>query len=150
MANSNMIEQTLMIVKPDAVERGLISEILHRFEKEELQIVGMKMLIISQKDAERFYAEHEGKPFFEKLTTFMCSMPIVVTVLSGEQAIARVREIMGATNPAEAAEGTIRKDFALSITQNSVHGSDCANSAAREISFFFNRLERFGNIKSKE
>ena len=136
-----MIEQTLVIVKPDAVTRGLTGEILARFEKAGLQILGMKMILISKQDAEKFYAEHQGKSFFEELTTFMSSSPIVPVAISGENAIARVREIMGATNPANAAEGTIRKDFAVSVTKNSVHGSDSPKSAAREIPFFFNILE---------
>ena len=136
-----MIEQTLVIIKPDAVTRGLTGEILARFEKAGLQILGMKMVLISKQEAEKFYAEHQGKPFFEELTTFMSSSPIVPVAISGENAIARVREIMGATNPANAADGTIRKDFAVSVTKNSVHGSDSPKSAAREIPFFFNVLE---------
>jgi len=136
-----MIEQTLLIVKPDAVTRGLTCEILARFEKAGLQILGMKMVLISKQEAEKFYAEHQGKSFFEELIDFMSSSPIVPVAISGENAIARVREIMGATNPANAAEGTIRKDFAVSVTKNSVHGSDSPKSAAREIPFFFNILE---------
>ena len=136
-----MIEQTLVIVKPDAVTRGLTGEILARFEKAGLQILGMKMILISKQEAEKFYAEHQGKSFFEELTTFMSSSPIVPVAISGENAIARVREIMGATNPANADKGTIRKDFAVNVTKNSVHGSDSPKSAAREIPFFFNALE---------
>ena len=136
-----MIEQTLVIVKPDAVTRGLTGEILASLEKAGLQILGMNMILISKQEAEKFYAEHQGKSFFEELTTFMSSSPIVPVAISGENAIARVREIMGATNPANAAEGTIRKDFAVSVTKNSVHGSDSPKSAAREIPFFFNVLE---------
>lgn len=136
-----MIEQTLVIVKPDAVTRGLTGELLARFEKAGLQILGMKMVLISKQEAEKFYAEHQGKPFFEELTTFMSSSPIVPVAISGENAIARVRAIMGATNPADADEGTIRKDFAVNVTKNSVHGSDSPKSAAREIPFFFNALE---------
>ncbi len=136
-----MIERTLLIVKPDAVTRGKTGEILARFEKAGLQILGMKMVSISKEEAEGFYAVHQGKPFFDELTSFMSSAPIVPVMLSGENVIARVREIMGATNPAEAAEGTIRKDFALNLTQNSVHGSDSPETAAIEIPFFFNSLE---------
>jgi nucleoside-diphosphate kinase len=136
-----MIEQTLVIVKPDAVTRGLTGEILSRFEKAGLRILGMKMMSLSEKDFEKFYAEHEGKPFFEGLTQYMSSGPIVPAVISGENAVARAREIMGATNPADAAEGTIRKDFGLELPKNTIHGSDSPTSATREISFFFNALE---------
>ena len=136
-----MIERTLVIIKPDAIVRGLIGEILARFEKAGLQILGMKMVSMTKKEAKKFYAKHNGKPFFEELTFMMSSSPVIPVVLSGENAIAHVREIMGATNPAEAAEGTIRRDFALNITQNSVHGSDSLTSATREIAFFFNTLE---------
>lgn len=139
----NMLERTLIIIKPDAVKRELIGEILLRFENAGLHVLGLKMVQVSKQDAEKFYAEHTGKPFFEKLTTLLSSMPILPVVLSGENAVARVREIMGATNPAEAEEGTIRRDFALDVTQNSVHGSDSPASAAREIAFFFNALEIF-------
>ncbi len=136
-----MQEKTLVMIKPDAVERGLACEILSRFEKAGLQILGMKMISISKHEAEQFYAEHKGKPFLEELTEFMSSAPIVPAVISGENAIAQAREIMGATNPKEAAEGTIRREYAVSLTKNSVHGSDSPTSAAREISFFFNALE---------
>ena len=136
-----MRERTLVMIKPDAVERGLIGEILSRFEQAGLLILGMRMVSLSKRDAERFYAEHRGKSFFKRLTTMMSSAPIVAFVVSGKGAINRVRDIMGATDPADAAEGTIRKDFALGVTKNSVHGSDCPASAAREIAFFFNAIE---------
>jgi nucleoside-diphosphate kinase len=140
-----MIEQTLVIVKPDAVKRGLTGEIFSRFEKAGLKMIGARMVTITNQDAQKFYAEHEGKSFFEPLTEFMSSSPIVPAVFSGENAVAQVREIIGATNPADAAEGTIRRDFALNGRENSVHGSDCRDSAAREISFFFNALEIHSN-----
>lgn len=139
----NMLERTLVIIKPDAVTRELIGEILSRFEKAGLRILAMKMIRLSKPLAEKFYAEHTGKPFFEKLTDMISSTPIIVMVLSGENAVVRVRKIMGATNPAHAEEGTIRHDLALDGTQNSVHGSDSSGSAAREIAFFFNSLEIF-------
>lgn len=138
-----MLERTLIIMKPDAVKRELVGEILRRFENAGLRVLAMKMVQVSKREAEKFYAEHTGKPFFEKLTTLLSSTPILPVVLSGENAVACVREIMGATNPANAAEGTIRRDFGLDVTQNSVHGSDSLASAAREIAFFFNALEIF-------
>ncbi|MEL0180086.1 MAG: nucleoside-diphosphate kinase, partial [Deltaproteobacteria bacterium] len=118
------LEQTLSIIKPDGVKRNLVGEILGRFEQKGLRIVATRMLHLSKREAEGFYAVHRERPFFEELTTFMCSGPVVVSVLEGENAVAYHREIMGATNPAEAAEGTIRKDFAQSIGENTVHGSD--------------------------
>ena len=118
------LEQTLSIIKPDGVKRNLVGEILGRFEQKGLRIVATRMLHLSKREAEGFYAVHRESPFFEELTTFMCSGPVVVSVLEGENAVAYHREIMGATNPAEAAEGTIRKDFAQSIGENTVHGSD--------------------------
>jgi nucleoside-diphosphate kinase len=136
-----MMEQTLVIIKPDAVKRGLIGEILLRFEKAGLQLLGMKMVLLTKEDTQKFYAEHRGKPFFEELVGMMSSSPVVVVVLVGDNAINRVREIMGATRPAEADPGTIRHDFALNETENSVHGADCPKSATREVSFFFNMLE---------
>ena len=141
----NMLERTLVIIKPDAVKRELIGAILLRFENTGLHVLAMKMVRVTKQDAEQFYAEHTGKPFFEKLTTMLSSTPIIPMVLSGENAIAHVRKIMGATNPADAEEGTIRHDLALDGTQNSVHGSDSPGSAAREIAFFFNALEIFEN-----
>ena len=112
------LEQTLSIIKPDGVKRNLVGEILGRFEQKGLRIVATRMLHLSKREAEGFYAVHRERPFFEELTTFMCSGPVVVSVLEGENAVAYHREIMGATNPAEAAEGTIRKDFAQSIGEN--------------------------------
>ena len=131
------IERTLSIVKPDAVARNLVGEIYSRFEKGGLKIVACKMLSLSEEQAQGFYAEHAGRPFFADLCSFMRSGPVVVQVLEGENAIATNRRLMGATNPAEASPGTIRADFAESIDANAVHGSDAPESAAREISFFF-------------
>ena len=135
------LEQTLSIIKPDGVKRNLVGEILGRFEQKGLRIVATRMLHLSKREAEGFYAVHRERPFFEELTTFMCSGPVVVSVLEGENAIAYHREIMGATNPAEAAEGTIRKDFAQSIGENTVHGSDSLENAAIEIAYFFAQTE---------
>lgn len=135
------MEQTLMIVKPDAVSRGLIGEIVRRLEAEGLTILGLKMVMLRQGEAEGFYAVHRKRPFFESLTRFMASGPCVVMVLEGEGAIQRVRMLMGATDPLKADEGTLRRALATSIEQNAVHGSDSPESAAYEIPFFFNRLE---------
>jgi nucleoside-diphosphate kinase len=135
------LERTFSIVKPDAVERNLIGEIYHRIEKAGLQIVAAKMVHLNDEQARGFYAEHEGKPFFPALREFMTSGPIMVQVLEGEDAIARYRELMGKTNPEEAACGTLRADYALSMRHNSVHGSDSPASAAREIEFFFPESE---------
>ncbi len=132
------IERTLSIIKPDAVARNLIGEITARFEKAGLQVVASRMLCLSREQAEGFYAEHRERPFFGDLVAFMTSGPVVVQVLQGEAAISRNRELMGATNPQEAAPGTIRADFAESIDANAVHGSDSPASAAREIAYFFN------------
>ena len=131
------VEQTLSIIKPDAVSRNLIGEIVGRFEKAGLTIAAQRMVQLSRAQAEGFYAEHKGRPFFEGLVNFMVSGPVVVQVLSGENAIARNRELMGATNPANAAPGTIRADFAEAVDRNCVHGSDSPTSAAREIAYFF-------------
>ena len=131
------IERTFSIVKPDAVERNLIGDIYHRFETSKLKIVAAKMLHLTQEQAEGFYAEHEGRPFFEGLINFMTSGPILVQVLEGENAVVKHREILGTTNPEDAAAGTIRYDYALSMQQNSCHGSDSLESAAREIAYFF-------------
>lgn len=131
------IERTLSIIKPDAVAKNVIGEIESRFEKAGLKIVEMQMKQLSNEEAEGFYAEHKGRPFFNDLVSFMTSGPVVVQVLEGENAIMRNRELMGATNPQEAAEGTIRRDFAQSIDANAVHGSDSATSAEREIGYFF-------------
>ena len=132
------IERTLSIIKPDAVGGNHIGEIYDRFEKNGLKVVGAKMLHLDDEKAGGFYAEHKERPFYNDLKSFMTSGPVLVSVLEGENAIAKHREIMGATNPAEAADGTIRKDFASSIDENAVHGSDSAESAKREIAYFFN------------
>lgn len=131
------IERTLSIIKPDAVAGNHIGDIYSRFEKAGLRIVGAKMLHLDNDRAGGFYAEHKERPFYNDLVKFMTSGPVLVSVLEGENAVAKHREIMGATNPAEAAEGTIRRDFASSIDQNAVHGSDSTTSAAREIAYFF-------------
>ncbi|SHF52482.1 nucleoside diphosphate kinase [Microbulbifer donghaiensis] len=131
------LERTLSIIKPDAVAKNVIGEIESRFEKAGLRIVAMKMLHLSREKAEGFYAEHKERPFFKDLVDFMTSGPVVVQVLEGENAVLANRDLMGATNPQEAAAGTIRADFAQSIDANAVHGSDSAESAAREVSYFF-------------
>ncbi len=136
-----MTERTLSIVKPDAVKKNVIGEILHRFEAAGLKIVATKMVSLSKTEAEGFYAVHKERPFFESLTDFMSSGPILVSVLEGEGAIQAHRKIMGATNPAEADEGTIRKDFATNIEQNAVHGSDASETAQWEIGYFFSGLD---------
>jgi len=131
------LERTFSIVKPDAVARNLIGAIYSRFEQNGLQVIAARMIRMTQEQAQGFYAEHEGKPFFSDLVSYMTSGPVVVQVLEGEGAIARNRELMGATNPKEAAPGTIRADFAESVEANAVHGSDSPQSAEREINFFF-------------
>lgn len=131
------IERTLSIIKPDAVAKNAIGEIYTRFEKAGLQIVAAKMMHLTQEQAEGFYAEHKERPFFGALVSFMTSGPVIVQVLEGENAVLTHRDLMGATNPAEAEAGTIRADFAQSIDENAVHGSDSVDSAAREISYFF-------------
>jgi nucleoside-diphosphate kinase len=131
------LERTFSIIKPDAVAKNAIGQILARFEAAGLRVVASRMERLTEEKAKGFYAEHEGKGFFEDLVTFMTSGPVVVQVLEGENAIVRNRELMGATNPKEAANGTIRADFADSIDANAVHGSDAPESAAREISYFF-------------
>ena len=135
------IERTLSIIKPDAVAKNVIGQIYSRFENAGLNIVAAKMLHLSKEKAEGFYAEHKERPFFNDLVKFMTSGPVVVQVLEGENAVALNRDLMGATNPKEAAEGTIRRDFALSIDANAVHGSDSPKSAEREIAYFFNADE---------
>ncbi len=135
------IESTLSIIKPDAVGKNVIGEIYTRFEKAGLKIVAAKMLQLDNNSAGGFYAEHKGKPFYDDLMEFMTSGPVMIQVLEGEGAIALNRELMGATNPAEAAAGTIRADFAQSIDANAVHGSDSAASAEREVSYFFTEQE---------
>lgn len=131
------VERTFSIVKPDAVAKNVIGEIYSRFEKAGLNIVASKMLHLSREKAGGFYAEHEGRPFYNDLVDFMTSGPVMVQVLEGENAVALNRDLMGATNPKEADAGTIRADFANSIDANAVHGSDSAESAAREIAYFF-------------
>ena len=131
------VERTLSIVKPDAVGKNVIGEIWSRFENNDLRIVAAKMLHLTAEQAGGFYAEHEGRPFYADLIGFMTSGPVVVQVLEGEGAIGKNRDIMGETNPQDAAPGTIRADFASSIDANAVHGSDSPESAAREIAFFF-------------
>jgi nucleoside-diphosphate kinase len=132
-----VMEKTLSIIKPDAVAKNVIGQILARFEGAGLKIVATKKIQLSRKDAETFYAVHKDRPFFKDLVDFMVSGPVVVTVLEGENAVAKNRELMGATNPKEAKAGTIRADFAESIDANAVHGSDSLENAKTEISFFF-------------
>jgi len=135
------IERTLSIIKPDAVAKNVIGEIYSRFEKAGLKIVAAKMLQLNDDTAGGFYAEHKERPFYPDLIKFMTSGPVMVQVLEGEGAVALNRDLMGATNPAEAAEGTIRADFANSIDANAVHGSDSPTSAEREVAYFFNAAE---------
>lgn len=135
------MEQTLSIIKPDAVAKNVVGEILARFEKAGLRIAATKKIQLSQADAEAFYAVHAERPFFGELVAFMISGPVVVSVLEGENAMAKNRELMGATDPKEAAAGTIRADFAESIDANAVHGSDSLENAATEINFFFAQRE---------
>jgi nucleoside-diphosphate kinase len=137
------MERTLSIVKPDGVEKHLIGEVIKRFEDHGLKIIGLKMISMDKKQAEGFYAVHRGKPFFESLTTFMSSGPAVVMVLEGQGAIAKTRELMGATDPQQAKEGTLRRQYATNIERNVVHGSDAPETAAFEIKYFFNALEVF-------
>lgn len=135
------IERTFSIIKPDAVAKNVIGEIYSRFEKNGLKIVAAKMLHLTQAQAEGFYAEHSERGFFKDLVSFMISGPVIMQVLEGENAVLKHREIMGATNPKEAAAGTIRADFAASIDENAVHGSDAVETAQREIAFFFSDNE---------
>lgn len=137
------MERTLSIIKPDATKRNLIGAINKMIEEAGLKIVAQKMIWLSREQACAFYAEHEGKPFYENLVNVMTAAPIVVQVLEAEDAIARYRKVMGTTNPDIAEEGTIRKTFALAMDKNSVHGSDSPASAAREINFFFSQIEIF-------
>ncbi len=131
------IERTLSIIKPDAVAKNVIGKIYSRFESNGLKITAAKMFQLSRAEAEGFYAVHKGRPFFNDLVAFMCSGPVMVQVLEGEGAIAKNRELMGATDPSKAAAGTIRADFAQSIDANAVHGSDAPETAAAEIAYFF-------------
>ena len=135
------MQRTLSIIKPDATAKGVIGKIIARFEEEGLRIAAMRKVHLSKREAEGFYAVHAARPFFGELTDFMSSGPCVVIVLEGENAIKRNREIMGATNPAEAAEGTLRKLYASSIGENAVHGSDAPETAATEIAYFFRGTE---------
>lgn len=134
-------ERTLSIIKPDAVQKNVIGEILTRFEKAGLKIIAAKMVHLSKSEGEEFYAVHRARPFYNDLVVFISSGPVLVTVLEGEDAIRKNREIMGATNPKDAARGTIRADFADSIDKNAVHGSDAKETAAIEIPFFFSQDE---------
>ena len=135
------MERALSIIKPDAVKRGIIGEVVKRLEQNQLNIVAMKMIHMTKDQAKGFYAVHQERPFFESLTDFMTSGPAVVMVLEGDNVITRYRELMGATNYEEAAEGTIRREFATDIEKNVVHGSDAPETAAFEISYFFNSFE---------
>jgi nucleoside-diphosphate kinase len=138
------MEKTLSIIKPDGVSRGIMGEVIKRFENAGIKIAAMKMIHMTKKQAQGFYAVHKDRPFFDSLTDFMCSGPAVVMVLIGENVISKNRELMGATNYKEAAEGTIRRDFATDIEKNVVHGSDSSESATFEICYFFNQLEITG------
>ncbi|MCL4456919.1 MAG: nucleoside-diphosphate kinase [Nitrospirae bacterium] len=135
------MERTLSIIKPDAVKKGVIGEIIDRFEKNGLRIAAMKKIWMTKEEAKGFYVVHKERPFYDDLTNFMSEGPVVVMVLEGENAIFKNREIMGATNPANAAPGTIRKDFAENVERNAVHGSDAPETAAFEIAYFFSALE---------
>lgn len=136
-----MLEQTLSIIKPDAVGANHIGAVLARLESTGLRIVAIKMAQLTQKEAEGFYEIHRNRPFFASLVSFMISGPVVISVLEGENAVIKNREIMGATNPAQAAAGTIRADFAKTIDENAVHGSDSKENAAQEIAYFFSKTE---------
>ena len=131
------VERTLSIIKPDAVAKNVIGDIVARFEKADLKVVAMKMVHLSDEQAGGFYAEHKERPFFKDLVSFMTSGPVIVQVLEGEDAVAKNRDLMGATNPKDAEAGTIRADFAQTIDENAVHGSDSTESAAREVAYFF-------------
>jgi len=135
------VQRTLTIIKPDGVAQSNIGDVLRAFEENRFQIVAMKMLRLTKQQAEGFYAVHRGKPFYDSLTTFMSSGRIVVMVLEAEDAINRLRAVMGATNPANAAEGTLRKRFATSLEHNVIHGSDAPETAAFEIGYFFSEME---------
>ncbi|MGL4668036.1 MAG: nucleoside-diphosphate kinase [Saezia sp.] len=135
-----MMERTLSIIKPDAVAKNVIGQIYSRFEKAGLKVVAAKMAHLSEEEAKQFYAVHKDRPFFKDLVSFMISGPVMIQVLEGRAAIAKNRELMGATNPKEAAPGTIRADFAESIDANAVHGSDAPETAAAEIAFFFPKM----------
>jgi nucleoside-diphosphate kinase len=135
------LQRTLSIIKPDGLEKGVIGKVLTRFEENGLKPVAMRMQFLSRKQAEGFYAVHRERPFFKDLVNFMTSGPVVLMVLEGEDAIAKNRDVMGATNPANAAPGTIRKDFATDVEKNTVHGSDSEATAKTEIAYFFRQTE---------
>jgi nucleoside-diphosphate kinase len=137
------MERTLSIVKPDGIQRHLIGEVIKRFEDNGLRVIALKMIWMDKNKAEGFYAVHRGKPFFESLTAFMSSGPSVVMVLEGDGVISKTRELMGATDPKQAKEGTLRRQFATNIEKNVIHGSDAPETAAFEIAYFFNSLEMF-------
>jgi len=139
------MERTLSIVKPDGVSKHVIGEVVKRFESQGLRLIGLKMIWMKKKEAEGFYAVHRAKPFFESVTSFMSSGPSVVMVLEGDGAISKTRELMGATDPQKAGEGTLRRQFATNIERNIVHGSDAPETAAFEIEYFFNALEIFSS-----
>ncbi len=138
------MERTLSIIKPDGISRGLAGEVIRRFEKNGIKVAAMKMIRMTKAQAQGFYNVHRERPFFDSVTDFMSSGPCVVLVLEGDDVIKRNRELMGATNPKDAAEGTIRKDFATDVEKNVVHGSDAPETAAFEIGYFFNKLEIVG------
>jgi len=140
------VEKTLSIIKPNAIQKNVMGEIISRFEKKNLRIAAAKFTQLSREKAEGFYIEHKERPFFQSLVHFMTSGPVLLMVLEGESAISANREIMGATDPAKAEAGTIRKDFAESIEANAVHGSDSPNSAEREIAYFFDSSEVLGRF----
>ncbi|MBX3710187.1 MAG: nucleoside-diphosphate kinase [Gammaproteobacteria bacterium] len=144
------IERTLSIIKPDAVAKNMIGAIIHRFEKGGLRIAAAKMMHLSKSQAEQFYAVHKERPFFPALVNFISSGPVLIQVLEGENAIAKNRQIMGATNPKEAAPGTIRAEFADSIDHNAVHGSDAPETAKQEIAFFFKPEEIYTYVAENE
>lgn len=135
------MEETIALIKPDAVERNLIGKIVERIESNGLEVAAMKLVSLTKKDAEGFYKVHAARPFYGELTEYMSSGPIVALVLKGDKAITKWRDLMGATNPANAAPGTIRKDFAVNLEKNSVHGSDSPESVAYELPFFFSAME---------
>ena len=144
------METTLVLLKPDAVQRGLVGEIVNRLEKTGLKITGMKLMQVSQELAHRHYGEHEGKPFFEGLVSFITSGPIVAMAVQGNGAVAIVRKTMGATNPAESPPGTVRGDYGIDIGRNLVHGSDSVESAAREVALFFEDSELVGYSRATD
>ena len=143
------MERTLALIKPDAVGQGKIGEIIRRFEGQGLRVVGLKMVFLKQQEGVGFYRIHQDKPFFQGLIEFITSGPIIAVVLEGEEVISRVRELMGSTDPAEAKEGTIRRQMGTSVQKNAVHGSDSVESADREIPFFFNQMEIFPAVSER-